>query len=149
MIDANEGFSEFNSGISKILTKTQMCDPIFLHHGSENEINTYARGYKRIDFIFYTSTISQFIIRTGIHLFDSVTTTDHRVLYIDIMLKEYLRDSHQLIDTPQTRRLQSRFTKGVLVYKKRFIQICRRATNNEKYRYYKKSSNRKYFRWKI
>ena len=111
MIDANEGFSELNSGISKLLTKTQICDLIFLHHGSENEPNTYAMGFKRIDYIFCTSNISQFIIRSGILLFDSVTTTDHRALYIDIMLKEYLRDSHQLINAPQTRRLQSRFTK--------------------------------------
>ena len=35
MIDANEGISENNSGISKILTKTQMCDPICLQNGSE------------------------------------------------------------------------------------------------------------------
>ena len=118
MIDANEGLSELNSGISKLFTKTQMCDLICLHHGSETKPNTYARGSKRIDFIFYTSTISQFIIRSGIFPFDSVTTTDHRVLYIDIILKWYFLDSHQLINASQTRKLQCRFTKSVLVYRK-------------------------------
>ena len=87
MIDAKEGFLELNSGISKILTKTQMCDQLFLHHGSENEPNTYTRGSKRIHFIFCTSTISQFIIQSGILPFDSVTNNDHKALYINIMLK--------------------------------------------------------------
>lgn len=37
MIDANELFSTKNSGISKFLSQTHMCDPIFLKHGSENK----------------------------------------------------------------------------------------------------------------
>ena len=101
MIDANEGISESNSGIRKLLIKTQMCHPIFLQHGSKNEPNTYARGSRRIDFVFCTSNISQYIIQSGILPFDSIATTDHRALYIDIKLKEDLRDSHQIIKTPK------------------------------------------------
>ena len=83
MIDANEGFSVYNSGISKILIKTQMCDPIFLQHGSINKPNTNTRGSKRTGFTFCTPTISQFIISSIILPFDTVTIIDHRTLYID------------------------------------------------------------------
>ena len=95
-----------------------MCDPICLQHGSKNKHNTYARGSKRIDCVFCASNISQFIIRSGILPFYSITTTDHRALYIDIKLKEDLRDSHQLKKAPKTKRIQSRFTKSFLAYKK-------------------------------
>ena len=105
-----------------------MCHPIFLQHGSKNEPNTYARGSKCIDFVFCISNISQFIIRSDILHFDSVTTTDHRALSIDIKLKEYIRDSHQLINASNTRRLQLRFTKSVLAYKK----VCSNMLKNKK-----------------
>ena len=81
MIDANEGFSGRNSYKSKILTKTQMYDPIFLQHGSEMNLIPKREVPSVSIFFFCTSNISQFIIRSGILSFDSVTTTDHRALY--------------------------------------------------------------------
>ena len=91
MIDSNEDVSERNIRISKQPTKRKICDPIILHHKSENEPNTYTRSSKRIDFI------SQFITRSGILPFDTVPTPDRRGLYNNINLNQYQRDLHQFI----------------------------------------------------
>ena len=121
MIDANELLSTKNSGISKFLSQTHMCDPIFLKHESENKPNDYSKGSSRIDYFFGTHTITQFMTRCGISSFDVVTKTDHRILYIDLKLRYFLYDPYQIIQAPIIRRLQTTYTKGVLKYKEKLL----------------------------
>ena len=94
LIDANESITDSNSLIGKLLSQTQMCDPIFKQYGSKNEPNTHLRGSKRIDYILCTEHISQYISSSGIIPFDFVTTTDHRALFIDIYLNKCIKTPH-------------------------------------------------------
>ena len=89
LIDANESITDSNSLIGKLLSQTQICDPIFKQHRSKNQPNTHIKGSKRIDYIFCTQHISQYISSSNILPFDFVTTTDHRALFIDIYLNKY------------------------------------------------------------
>ena len=57
MIDANESMTKTNSGISNLISLTQLCDPIFMLHGEHKEPNTYIRGSDRIDYILCTPTL--------------------------------------------------------------------------------------------
>ena len=52
MIDANESITKTNSGISNLISVTQLCDPIFMLRGAHKEPNTYIRGSDRIDYFF-------------------------------------------------------------------------------------------------
>ena len=118
LIDANESITDSNSLIGKLLSQTQICDPIFKQHRSKNQPNTHIKGSKRIDYIFCTQHISQYISSSGIFSFEFITTTDHRALFIDIIyLNKFLKNPHQEYQEPQPRRLQSTFTKGFKQYK--------------------------------
>ena len=44
MIDVNELMTKTNSGISNLNILTQLCDPIFMLHGANRELNTYICG---------------------------------------------------------------------------------------------------------
>ena len=67
--------------------------------------------------------MSKYISSSGILPFDYVTTTDHRALFVDIYLNRYLKTPNQEYQDPQTRRLQSTFTKGVKSIKRTYLTI--------------------------
>ena len=117
MIDANESMTKTNSGISNLISLTQLCDPRFMLHGANREPNTYIRGIERIDYCFCTPKLLKYIIRCGIPSFDMVTISDHRGAYLDIKLSKFLQDHFQEHQEPIQRRLYSTFTKGVVKYK--------------------------------
>ena len=86
MIDANESMTKTNSGISNLISLTQLCNPIFMLHGEHKEPNTYIRGSDRIDYILCTPKLLRCILRCGILSFDMATTAHHRGEYFDIRL---------------------------------------------------------------
>ena len=90
MIDANESMTKTNSGISNLISLTQLCDPIFMLHGEHKEPNTYIQGSDRIDYIHCTPKLLKHILRCGILPFDMATTADHRGEYLDIRLCKFL-----------------------------------------------------------
>ena len=106
-----------NSGISNLISFTQLCDPIFIIHGEHKEPNTYIRGSDRIDYILCTPKLLKYILRCGILPFEMATTADHRGEYLDIRLCKFLQDHSQEHQERIQRRLHSTFTKGVIKYK--------------------------------
>ena len=87
MIDANESMTKTNSGISNLISVTQLCDPIFMLHGAHKEPNTYIRGSGKNDYFFCSPKLLQYIQRCGILPFDMATTVDH-------ILRDYIHDAH-------------------------------------------------------
>ena len=51
---------------------------------------THKRGSKRIDFVFCTKLINPIHQKCGILPFDTVTVSDHRSIYLDINLFDFL-----------------------------------------------------------
>ena len=91
-IDAKESFTNNAGDIARLCKKCHLIDPISTKHGTTGEPNSYARGTERIDYFFYTSIIYNFIKKCGIFPFCSIITSDHRGLYIDIDITQYLRN---------------------------------------------------------
>ena len=56
LIDANESITDSNSLIGKLLSQTQMCDPIFKQHGSKHEPNTHIKVPKELTIYSALST---------------------------------------------------------------------------------------------
>ena len=69
-----------------------MIDPIPVHHGCATELNTHKRSSDRIDFALCTRLINAFITKYGINPFDQISQFDHRGIYLDIQVKEFLQD---------------------------------------------------------
>ena len=122
LIDANKSIHSNSGGITTLIDKTKLIDPITNMHGATDEPNTHKRGTTRIDFILCTMGISSFITRSGILSFDFITTTDHQVLYIDIQLKLYLQDPLHTINDMSYRLLSTSNPKGVIAYKKHLLK---------------------------
>ena len=84
-----------------------MIDPFFTKHGGKLEPNTYKRGSQRIDFYVCNPHIEEFIIFCGINPFDVFTSSSHRVIYLDVNILLYLKDSFTTPSTPDSRILVS------------------------------------------
>ena len=89
-MDANETVNCKNSTIIKLCRIYKLCDTIALKHGTELEPNTYSRGLDRIVFILCSKALLPFISNVGILPFGMITFFDHRGLFIDINLHQFL-----------------------------------------------------------
>ena len=106
-IDANEPFIPSNRGIAKLTSHQQILDPLISRHGTYFEPFTYKNGSKRIDFAFYTQIIDTYITRCRILPFDTISPTDHREIYLDINILDFLKDKINLL-TPAFRILSTK-----------------------------------------
>lgn len=82
MMDANEDINDKERGISKLLEETTLVDSFTEYARTDCDIATYARGTKRIDYIFTSANVMPFIERVGYTAFYSLNTSDHRVLFM-------------------------------------------------------------------
>ena len=89
--NANETTNCWNSNILKKYRTCKLCDPIAMKHGTATYPNTYSRKYGRIDFILCSSALLPFISSADILPFGTMVFSDHRGLYIDIHLHQFLR----------------------------------------------------------
>ena len=91
-MDVNETANWKISTIIKLCRICKLCDPIAMKHGTATEPNTYSRGSSRIDFILCTKALLPFISYIGILPFGMFAFSDHRGLFIDINLYQFLRN---------------------------------------------------------
>jgi len=93
MMDANEIPGTKPDDLGYTLAKHGL---IYLHrkrHGYDNEPTTYARGNRRIDYIYGTTLVDIHTNRAGCTPFgDGYFLSDHRGLFIDINLRAILQD---------------------------------------------------------
>ena len=122
-IDANEPNILYNNGVSQLLQRTKSIDIIDEVHGLYKVPNTYLRGRHRIDFFLATKYISTFIDRSGITSFNEATTSDHCRKFVDLRLRDFLKNSYASISNASSRTLQSTNTKSVVKYKQHLKKI--------------------------
>ena len=106
-IDANEAFTSNAGDIARLCKKCQLIDPISTKHGTTGEPNTYTRGTYQIDYFFCTSIVYKFIKKCGILPFYSIISSDHRGLYTDVDITQYLRNPFVNLAKNHTRLLSS------------------------------------------
>ena len=105
MMDANECIHERASKLRHIMSKHELTD---IHRfrnetNGEEEWRTYARGTKKIDYIFGTPGVLEWTTKSGIEEFNARTQSDHRGLWIDIDLKSILGGQIPDLIPPQRR----------------------------------------------
>ena len=82
---------------------------------TDQKIRTHTRGKSIIDGIWTTSGISKNIIRMGIAPFNFMFPSDHRGMYIDLNIKEFLDNAVSSQPAPY-RRLKSSIPRRVEAY---------------------------------
>ena len=102
-LDANESLHNTKSGIRRFL-QLGLVDVHLERFGVQQEPATYNRGTKRIDYIFATANLSQYIVQAGIEPFYSGVVSDHRGVYIDLS-HSCLQSVSDILTPPTTDRL--------------------------------------------
>jgi hypothetical protein len=115
VLDANANVNEDANGIKKLITKWHMID-IYTHkHDDYEEFGTQERGSKRIDYMFGSRNILQYITNVGYPPFNEAFDSDHRSIFADI--------SHTIMENP------------IPIIEKRIRLVGTNSTNKEGDRY--------------
>jgi hypothetical protein len=118
MMDANEVPGTKPGDIGTVFAKHGLIDIHLARLSDDNEPSTYARGSRRIDYMYATQFVSTHTIRTGSPPFGTGSfQSDHRGLFADINISAILNDTVSAIDSPSARLLNSK----VVQDRKKFI----------------------------
>jgi hypothetical protein len=90
MIDANEEVGLRAGGLSSIISSAGLFDLLDDRHKVPRYPNTYARGTKRIDYIFGTECIRQHCVSSGILPFGYGYPSDHRPIFVRCNIEKVL-----------------------------------------------------------
>jgi hypothetical protein len=99
MINANEVIGQTPGELTAVLGKMGMTDLISHRHKSEEQINTYARGTKQIDYIYGTESIRQHCTGAGILPFGNGYQSDHKAIFAIIDFELLFKTSLTQMDT--------------------------------------------------
>ena len=131
-IDANEPFASSRGYVARLYSKCKLIDTIAQHHGITNKPNIFIRGSQGIDFLFCSKTISSFITSYGIPSFEYISSSDHRSIFIDINIVQYLRNPFIDTNTNKLRLLQSNHPSKVRQYKDELISYNKKERSFQK-----------------
>jgi exonuclease III len=116
--DLNELLGAEDQSFARISAKHDLTEIIQHFHGTQNEPPTYARGRKRLDYIFCTPGILSSVVQCGILPYSDIIDSDHRSLFVDFdTAKLFGGDPAELAPNP-VRILHSRDAKGCDQYVK-------------------------------
>jgi endonuclease/exonuclease/phosphatase family metal-dependent hydrolase len=87
MGDFNDELGSSLRGITQVVTGCNLVDVYAARHGLEDEVPTYARGRKRLDYILMTPTIASYATRSGADPFNHRFFSDHRGIFVDLELE--------------------------------------------------------------
>jgi hypothetical protein len=82
----------------------------------DREIETYARGSKRLDYAFGSQQLAESIIRIGITPNNFVTASDHRGHFIDLDVDVFLGGDAKHLMSPALRGIKSNSPKQCRKY---------------------------------
>jgi hypothetical protein len=91
MIDANEDIGNKPGGMGQVIHKAGLLDLISCKHDAEKMPNTYARGSKRLDYLFGTEKVLEHCSTCGILPFGFGYPSDHRAVFARINLSKILQ----------------------------------------------------------
>jgi hypothetical protein len=106
-IDANETISEKNSQISKFMQDSNLID-IYSEIHDEKEFSTHVNGTKRIDYIFTSENMRDYISTSGYLNYGDGMISDHRGTFCDISIN--LFNSTTNINTAKSRQIGTNCT---------------------------------------
>lgn len=88
--DFNETVEDARSGILRLMTDTNLCDPWYLRNPDSPTFHTQETGSKRIDSLFLSEGLVSCVTKLGYSPFHRFLHSDHRALYIEF-------DTHKLL----------------------------------------------------
>ena len=104
--DFNSSLGDDPAGLDRLLNKYQLCDTIQYLHGSYS-CASYSRGSKCIDYIFCSQSFLPAIKRGAILPFNSIISSDHRPIFLDIDINQSFRSPLSSLVAPSQRSLSS------------------------------------------
>ena len=116
--DLNEELGNDMSGFSRISSKHNLVEIIQHIHGIEGEPPTYARGRRRLDYIFVTPGLETSVKKCGILPYSDIIDSDHRCLFVDFNTTMLLGGDPAVLSPNPVRILHSRDKKGSEQYVK-------------------------------
>ena len=90
MMDANESLAELGP-LTSWVRDLDLQDVHATLHGIESEPETYIRGSHRIDYVFVSPNLVDYVQHASIRPYAEFVNSDHRALIVDIELTGFLR----------------------------------------------------------
>lgn len=104
MIDLNDTITYSNDHITKFLTNTGLHP---LHTSFPD--TSYQRGKRCIDYMLGTNTIREYVTAAGyLPFYDGIWSSDHRGVFIDLNITNYLQGAVAEMEKPAARHLSSK-----------------------------------------
>jgi hypothetical protein len=116
MGDLNEHLGHNTSGMNAVAAKFGLVDSTSYHHGIEGELATYSRSNNRLDYILCTHGIATSIWRCGVLPFNFVISSDHRAVFIDVDIDEFLGGDPSPLMSLALRGIRSQNPKACVKY---------------------------------
>jgi exonuclease III len=116
--DLNELLGADEQSFARISSKHNLTEIIQHFHGVENEPATYARGRKRLDYMFCTEGVLHSVNKCGILPYSDLIDSDHRSLYVDFDTTKLFGGDPAVLAPNPVRILHSRDTVGSEQYVK-------------------------------
>jgi hypothetical protein len=116
MGDFNETLGESLQGLDSIINKYDLLDLLPYHHGIDGEIETFARGSKRLDYALGSQELAESIVRIGVTPYNFIITSDHRGIFIDFDIDVFLGGDPNQLMSPALRGIKSNSPKQCRKY---------------------------------
>ena len=101
--DFNISIGDNHEGLDRLLVKYNLVDTVTYCHGSHyDDVPTFSRGSKRINYIFVSSNMTTSIAQTGIPTFDAIIPSDHRPIFLDLDSKTAFGNETSPLALPPT-----------------------------------------------
>jgi exonuclease III len=105
--DFNDEIGSTMQGFTYIVAKHNLTDVLRVQLGTTDEPATYARGSKRLDYVFMTADIASSVVACGAEPFNHRFFSDHRGLYVDLKLSGLFDRNLSPLAGPQFRDIRS------------------------------------------
>jgi hypothetical protein len=76
--------------MNAVVAKFGLVDSVSYHHGTDGKVATHSRSNNRLDYVLCTHAVAPSIWRCGVLPFNFVTCSDHRGVFIDVDIDEFL-----------------------------------------------------------
>ena len=120
--DVNEDITK-NSGFNKAMLDLGLFNVVTQEIGNSIEYRTHNRGKSIIDGIWASPNLQHSIIRCGAAPFNFAFQSDHRGLFLDINLQDFLDVSNCPLLSPAYRRLKFTIPKRVQAYSTQCLSL--------------------------
>ena len=110
--DLNEELGSDIQGFARLSAKWNLVEVIQHFHGMVDEPPTYARGTKRLDYVFCTPNLLSSIKQCGILPYSEIIDSDHRAIYVDFDTQTLMGGDLAILSATPVRILRARDSKA-------------------------------------